>query len=91
MELGHSGNQNKIIQVPVSVKIYYFLPDYQSLIQEFWWQTLDVPPQYYRIHKFLNYWKTNIDAIIKDIEISSNSNINLRKADIIINLKNNYC
>jgi uncharacterized protein Usg len=89
MEYGLYGNPNNIIKIPVSIKIYYFVPDYNSLIQEFWWQTLDIPPYYYRIHKFLNYWKTNIEATIKDIEISSNYKpLQITIADYLLNIKN---
>jgi len=46
------------------------MPDYSSLLQEFVWQTLDIPPQFYRVHKFLNYWKDNVEAAISEIEVS---------------------
>jgi uncharacterized protein Usg len=54
----------------VTVDIFYYMPDYQSLIQEFIWQTLDQVPQFYRVHQFLNYWHKNIDAVIKEILLS---------------------
>lgn len=46
------------------------MPDYNSLLQEFVWQTLDIPPQFYRVHKFLKYWQTNIDATISEVEVT---------------------
>lgn len=58
---------NIIMYSEVTVDIFYYMPDYNSLIQEFIWQTTDVKPDYPRVHKFLNYWKDNIDAIIKEI------------------------
>lgn len=53
-----------------TVQIYYWLPDYKNIIQEFTWQTVDHIPKFPRIHKFLNYWHDNIDAIIEQIYLS---------------------
>lgn len=54
----------------VTVNVLYYIPNYQNLIQEFLWQTEDIVPELYRVHKFLNFWKNNIDAIIKEIIVS---------------------
>ena len=51
----------------VTVDVFYFLPDYTNILQEFIWQTEDVVPQYPRVHEFLNYWKDNINAVISEV------------------------
>jgi uncharacterized protein Usg len=56
----------------VTIDIFYYQPDYQSLIQQFIWQTEDQLPQLSRIHRFLWFWKHNIDAVIKEIHLSVN-------------------
>ena len=53
----------------VTVSVFYWMPDYQNILQQFIWQTDDVRPEYPRVHKFLNYWHDNIDAVIEEIEI----------------------
>ena len=53
----------------VTVNVFYWMPDYQNILQQFIWQTDDVRPEYPRVHKFLNYWHDNIDAVIEEIEI----------------------
>ena len=53
----------------VTLNVYYWMPDYENLIQQFIWQTMDVKPKYPRIHKFLDYWHNNIDAIVSEIQI----------------------
>lgn len=59
----------------VTVDILYYRPDYNSILQEFIWQTEDTMPNYPRINKFLNYWKNDINAVINEILISEgNSN-----------------
>ncbi len=53
----------------VTVNVFYWMPDYQHILQEFIWQMDDVKPEYPRVHKFLNYWHDNIEAIIEEIKI----------------------
>ncbi len=53
----------------VTVNVFYWMPDYQNVLQQFIWQTDDVRPEYPRVHKFLNYWHDNIEAVIEEIEI----------------------
>ena len=53
----------------VTVSVFYWMPDYQNILQQFIWQTDDVRPEYPRVHKFLNYWHDNIEAVIEEIEI----------------------
>ena len=52
-----------------TLQVYYYIPDYTSIIQEFVWQYNDSLPEFPRTHKFLNYWHHNIDAVIADIRL----------------------
>ena len=54
----------------VLLRVFYYMPDYTSILQEFQWQTLDVHPFYPRVNRFLSHWRKNIDAVIADIEMS---------------------
>lgn len=56
---------------PVILRVYYWMPDYNSILQEFVWQLVDVSPELPRVHGFLNYWKNNIEAVIHTVEISN--------------------
>lgn len=56
--------------VLVLVSVTYYRPDYRSLLNEFVWQVSDKVPELYRVHKFLNYWKENIDAPINKVEVA---------------------
>jgi len=62
-----------LILVPklFTVDILYFIPK-SLILQEFVWQCQDVHPLYPRIHKFLDYWKTNDLAVIHSINIIEN-------------------
>lgn len=48
------------------------MPDYTHILQEFIWQTSDVRPEYPRVHRFLNYWHDNIEAVISEVNIADN-------------------
>lgn len=54
----------------VVVNVTYFRPDYRSILQEFIWSTDDVVPELKRVHRFLTFWKNNIDAVIHNVEIA---------------------
>jgi uncharacterized protein Usg len=55
---------------PVLLKVYYWMPDHPSLLQEFSWGFEDHIPELLRTHNFLNYWHKSIDAVIAEILIS---------------------
>ena len=56
----------------VTLSIFYWMPDYNKILQEFYWQTSDIRPEYPRVHRFLNYWHNNIEAVIEEINIADN-------------------
>ena len=56
----------------VTVNVLYWMPDYDHILQQFVWQTADVRPEYPRVHKFLNYWYDNIEAVISEVIIADN-------------------
>lgn len=51
----------------VTIDIFYYIPDYDNIVQEFVWQTEDVVPEFPRVHRFLNFWKKDIDAVIQEV------------------------
>ena len=54
----------------VTVDILYWMPDYENVLQEFVWQTSDIVPDYPRVHRFLNYWRENIEAVISEVKVA---------------------
>jgi uncharacterized protein Usg len=68
-------------KVLATVDVLYWMPDYQDILQQFVWQTADIRPEYPRIHKFLNYWKYNIDAVIAEVKISDSEMARIRRVD----------
>ena len=54
-----------------TAEVLYYLPDHPSVLQSFLWQTLDLAPKYPRIHRFLDYWRTEIDAVIHSVNLAT--------------------
>ena len=54
-----------------TAEVVYYLPDHPSLLQTFIWQTLDLAPRYPRIHKFLDFWRAEIDAVIHSVQLAT--------------------
>jgi uncharacterized protein Usg len=61
-----------IIEQTTLIQIYYYMPDYPSVLNEFNWQTIDLYPRFPRIKRFLDYWHTDIEAVINTINLVYN-------------------
>ena len=54
-----------------TAEVLYYIPDHPALLQRFLWQTLDVAPDFPRIHLFLGHWKREIEAVIHSVTVSA--------------------
>ncbi len=54
-----------------TAEVLYYMPDHPTLLQSFVWQTLDLAPSYPRIHRFLDFWRREIDAVIHSVQLAS--------------------
>ena len=61
----------------VTLNIFYWMPDYENILQQFVWQTIDVKPKYPRIYRFLDYWHNNIDAVMNEVVICDSERDNV--------------
>jgi uncharacterized protein Usg len=52
-----------------TAEVLYYLPDHPNLLQRFTWQTLDLAPEYPRVHRFLDFWRREIEAVIHSVDI----------------------
>jgi uncharacterized protein Usg len=53
-----------------TAEVIYHMPDHPGLLQEFLWQTQDVAPDFPRVHRFLDFWRREIDAVIHSVRVS---------------------
>ena len=54
-----------------TAEVIYYMPDHPSLLQRFMWQTLDLAPDYPRVHEFLEFWRREIDAVIHSVNVTA--------------------
>ena len=52
-----------------TAEVLYYMPAHPVLLQSFLWQTLDVAPDFPRIHRFLDFWRREIDAVIHSVTV----------------------
>jgi uncharacterized protein Usg len=45
-----------------TAKILYHLPDHESLLQTYIWQDLDLAPRFPVLHRFLDFWQSELDG-----------------------------
>lgn len=54
----------------LTTEVLYHMPDHPGLLQTFVWQTLDTAPGFPRLARFLEHWRTEIEAMIHSIRIA---------------------
>jgi uncharacterized protein Usg len=56
-----------------TAEILYHLPDHPNVLQTFIWQDLDIAPRYPVLHKFLDFWKREIEGSLHSVRVASAS------------------
>jgi uncharacterized protein Usg len=55
-----------------TASILYRLPDHPALLQEFIWQEYDLYPNFPVLHRFLTFWKHEIEGALHSIRVAHN-------------------
>lgn len=50
--------------------MYYRMPDYQRVLNEFIWQDYDLSPDYPRLFDFIEFWQENIEGPLHSVEFT---------------------
>jgi uncharacterized protein Usg len=53
----------------LTAEILYHLPDHPHVLQTFVWQTMDVPPRFPRLVRFLDFWSHEIEGVLHSVSI----------------------
>lgn len=53
-----------------TAQIFYHLPDYPKLLQEFVWQDYDRAPDYPKLLGFLNFWEDKIEGKLHSVYVA---------------------
>lgn len=54
-----------------TAQILYHLPDHPSLLQSFVWQKLDLAPKFPELHRFLDFWRAEIEGRLHSVRVAS--------------------
>ena len=53
-----------------TAQIFYHMPDYEQILQEFIWQEYDLAPQFPELSKFLTFWEKKIDGKLHSVYVA---------------------
>ncbi|MFN3229012.1 MAG: protein usg [Asticcacaulis sp.] len=53
-----------------TAEVLFYMPDHPHLLQSFLWQTLDLAPRYPRLCRFLDYWLSEIEAVLHSVRVT---------------------
>jgi len=65
-----------------TAEVIYYMPDHPDLLQSFLWQTLDLPPEFPRVQKFLVFWRREIHAVIHSVTCSAAGLVSPARLDV---------
>jgi uncharacterized protein Usg len=65
-----------------TTEVIYYMPDHPALLQRFLWQTLDLPPEFPRVYRFLEFWRREIDAVIHSVTCSAAGLVSPARIDL---------
>lgn len=54
-----------------TVEILYHLPDHPQLLQAFIWQDYDVPPDFPKVMRFLEFWSKSIEGKLHSVKVAT--------------------
>ncbi len=53
-----------------TAEILYRLPDHPNVLQSYIWQDLDIAPRYPVLHKFLDFWKRELEGPVHSVRVA---------------------
>lgn len=53
-----------------TAQIYYHLPDYEEILQEFIWQDYDIAPKFPQLKNFLDFWTREIEGKLHSVYVA---------------------
>ena len=66
-----------------TAEIIYRMPDYRDLLQSYIWQEYDIAPKFPELHRFLDFWRSNLDGPIHQVRVASKQLIKPAEIQIV--------
>lgn len=54
-----------------TAEILYRLPDHPDLLQTYIWQEFDLAPEFPVLHRFLGFWKRELEGRLHSVRVAS--------------------
>jgi uncharacterized protein Usg len=54
-----------------TAEILYHIPDHPGVLQAYIWQDMDLAPRYPALHKFLDFWRREIDGPLHSVRVGT--------------------
>jgi len=54
-----------------TAEILYRLPDHPGILQSYVWQELDLAPRFPVLHKFLDFWRRELEGEVHSVRVAS--------------------
>lgn len=54
-----------------TAEILYHMPDHPAVLQSFVWQDLDMAPRFPVLHRFLEFWRRNLDGRLHSVRVGA--------------------
>jgi uncharacterized protein Usg len=54
-----------------TAEILYHLPDHPGLLQSYIWQDYDIAPRYPELHRFLDFWRREIEGKVHSVKLAT--------------------
>jgi len=54
-----------------TARIYYHIPDYPGVLQTYVWQEFDLPPEFPKLRKFLDFWQEKLEGRLHSVRVAS--------------------
>jgi uncharacterized protein Usg len=55
-----------------TAEIVYHLPDHPDVLQSYIWQAMDIAPGYPELHKFLAFWRRELEGKVHSVRVAAN-------------------
>lgn len=53
-----------------TAEILYHLPDHPAVLQSYVWQALDIAPSFPVLHRFLDFWRREIEGRLHSVRVA---------------------
>ena len=54
-----------------TAEIFYHMPDHPAVLQTYIWQEFDLAPNFPILHRFLDFWRDNIEGRLHSVRLAA--------------------